>query len=125
LEDGEAALDAVCRGEGVLCGQSLVDAAGSEDAFNTGSPLLVITLIGDRTLGFLPHACFEAQGTTRWAVRIRRLGEVHFKSRGLVALCRSDTSPRAAAGGRRVVGEMAVGECCEVQKTGRAIRREA
>jgi hypothetical protein len=58
-------------------------------------------------LGILPHACFEAQGTTRWAAKTGRLGDVQVGSRGSVALCRSDTCPRAAAGGGRVVGEMA------------------
>jgi hypothetical protein len=57
--------------------------------------------------------------------RNRRLGNVHEYGGGLVALSRSNTRQRATAGGEGAVGRDGLEECCEVQKAGRAIRREA
>jgi hypothetical protein len=73
LDDGEAALDGFSRG-GVVWGRSSRAAAGSGDAFNTGSPLLVITHVGGQDAG-VPASCWlrwrkgRQGGGRSWALR--------------------------------------------------------
>jgi hypothetical protein len=69
LDDDEAARGA-WRGERGLRGRPSA-AAHLLDAFSGRSPLLVITHVGDRTLGILPHAGLERkrqEGGRRWAL---------------------------------------------------------